>query len=1658
METFTPNSPMQTTHPVEPLAPLISKQDIGTPAESLLPENRCIHARDPGDCNGQFVRWYWDSNVKMCEVFTYTGCNGNGNNFASREECISVCHREDALPAATKVEQPDLANVCEHEVDAGECKGEFQRFAFDAKLGECRAFVYGGCGGNGNNFASITDCQRKCHSEGSTLSTNVCEHPIEVGECSGVFARFAYDSVANECRQFTYGGCGGNGNNFATLADCRTLCVKVKCPPEPRCDLTRCQLVNDAQGCPFCSCPPPHQPHPPTAEREQHPSPLCSLGADNLFSCSGRPIERPDCPPLDVMLCIEPCIIFSNRRGCQECVCPVIPPNNVVEATNSIIGPVSPTGTLPTVQTDRPPSPPSSPAAPSSAAPPASVSMPAQPPRQASVPILKSFDKGPLVSQQQAEKPRQPYPLTPASRIPNIADLGEKCTQPLDAGPCKNFTPRWYFNVSSTTCEQFDYGGCAGNRNHFFSKNECEIHCGRFARAFAVEGRQPAPQQPIQAVPQRQEQPAGPLQQTHAETITDSSLPGISQQNFQPSNFPSPLPLPLPAIRAAITSPQSPQISSTTPSPSQSSPSTITLSIQQPTSSITTTSARQEVNANKNTQKTIASNVAQSENVDKLHQLEEIIESSTQFALTESEEQEEEEPTEQEAKHPPKQFVSSSNSDEVEIFGPPLRPPIVPHKEPPRIIGASPSPIEIDEETCVLPPEAGPCVDYVPRWFYNSQTGNCEQFSYGSCGGNTNNFMDRQTCEAKCQSGSDSIKSQVPDRCTHEKDEGYGGGYNVKWYFNIRNLRCEQMVYQGEGGNDNQFSSLGDCQTSCVPVEGIGFSPKPVRITQPTMSTLVAEEEFTRESVPRSRLIMQKKIDHHHSASNRAFHGTVIAESVNEYGQIRESAPSLPIADKAHKKIHAHTTASATKKTEVGSTSAVDSHGPELASSRNELNTAESISSKSEFEYNTELLNKKPLAAINSQMPILAPSPPMKINYQNGVRINKAEDEWVDELVEVPPQKGLEQILSGIEAPVHAFGSAISEVQRIPVCPNGLKAIQSADGKPVMCLPGKNHCPGTSSCYFNGIDFFCCPNEEDPYDKHVFGGYNGDEERHGYKSLKSSLNIRSLADEKIRRVRRAASPSAAFSLDLASHPARFDAKAPRQYTRASLRRPAKIDPCTESVDSGSCNEAHLRYFYDRRADTCRLFYYSGCSGNSNNFATQYECEQRCKVGRLSSRTTPPGTCPGGRPPLGENAPVLCGNQTDSIGCPAGYYCRNGPPDVCCPNDALDFENVRKSNKKSKSKPRINAALIHHGSRDSTENVVYGVGDAYSKESAAVSRASPGRGSAKGTPSEAESSPMSTPPTMCPDGSDALLDESSGLPLKCGSGFDGQALCPVGFYCSIDSERNGRLCCPLGVYGSNIPPPPVIAPYLGLRRPNPGEVIDRGSLLSDPKPPRLTTPKAMATMAGHCLVGRMRVSTYKCHILVHRAPYSHAEESMENTRERGEYTNESDEGHASELTSSENEHGSAEAVEENVNVMAPTPEGSLDGQKGEGPYGRMLLKPTDKQQLEVNKAYPGGEMKSAREENDGVQIDIGEGEDPFESDQLPAKKPLDRSACHLKPTEGRPCHENETAPKTNLQYFYSRRDRKCKLYFYRGCGGNANRFEKKRDCETLCMGL
>ncbi|OQV24723.1 hypothetical protein BV898_01315 [Hypsibius exemplaris] len=44
-------------------------------------------------------------------------------------------------------------------------------------------------------------------------------------------------------------------------------------------------------------------------------------------------------------------------------------------------------------------------------------------------------------------------------------------------GPCRAFLPKWFYNVTSATCDPFIYGGCRGNRNRFEERSECISVC-----------------------------------------------------------------------------------------------------------------------------------------------------------------------------------------------------------------------------------------------------------------------------------------------------------------------------------------------------------------------------------------------------------------------------------------------------------------------------------------------------------------------------------------------------------------------------------------------------------------------------------------------------------------------------------------------------------------------------------------------------------------------------------------------------------------------------------------------------------------------------------------------------------------------------------------------------------------------------------------------------------------------------------------------------------------------------------------------------------------------------------------------------------------------------------------------------------------------------
>jgi hypothetical protein len=54
---------------------------------------------------------------------------------------------------------------------------------------------------------------------------SVCFLPKDVGNCDGVCNAYWYNQATGHCELFTWGCCGGNANNFATLGACTSTCA-----------------------------------------------------------------------------------------------------------------------------------------------------------------------------------------------------------------------------------------------------------------------------------------------------------------------------------------------------------------------------------------------------------------------------------------------------------------------------------------------------------------------------------------------------------------------------------------------------------------------------------------------------------------------------------------------------------------------------------------------------------------------------------------------------------------------------------------------------------------------------------------------------------------------------------------------------------------------------------------------------------------------------------------------------------------------------------------------------------------------------------------------------------------------------------------------------------------------------------------------------------------------------------------------------------------------------------------------------------------------------------------------------------------------------------------------------------------------------------------
>ncbi|XP_074535939.1 kunitz-type protease inhibitor 2 [Halichoeres trimaculatus] len=131
---------------------------------------------------------------------------------------------------------------------------------------------------------------------------------------------------------------------------------------------------------------------------------------------------------------------------------------------------------------------------------------------------------------------------------------------------------------------------------------------------------------------------------------------------------------------------------------------------------------------------------------------------------------------------------------------------------------------DLYEENCGAEPKVGHCRAAFPRWYYSRQTGTCQRFTYGGCGGNKNNYLNKESCLAACtvsvlpssqKRGDDEVSSEYTAMCTVTPDPGPCRAAFPMFYYDPNTATCRSFIYGGCRGNQNRYSSQEECVNRC---------------------------------------------------------------------------------------------------------------------------------------------------------------------------------------------------------------------------------------------------------------------------------------------------------------------------------------------------------------------------------------------------------------------------------------------------------------------------------------------------------------------------------------------------------------------------------------------------------------------------------------------------------------------------------------------------------------------------------------------------------------------------------------------------------------------------------------------------------------------------
>ncbi|XP_062033220.1 kunitz-type protease inhibitor 2 isoform X2 [Lepus europaeus] len=128
-------------------------------------------------------------------------------------------------------------------------------------------------------------------------------------------------------------------------------------------------------------------------------------------------------------------------------------------------------------------------------------------------------------------------------------------------------------------------------------------------------------------------------------------------------------------------------------------------------------------------------------------------------------------------------------------------------------------------DLCRASQEVGRCRASIPRWWYNATAGSCQQFVYGGCEGNDNNYQSEEECLERCAGVTVSRRQDSDDAsgdgfsyeeyCAAKAVTGPCRAAFPRWYFDAEKNSCDRFIYGGCRGNKNSYPSQEACMGRC---------------------------------------------------------------------------------------------------------------------------------------------------------------------------------------------------------------------------------------------------------------------------------------------------------------------------------------------------------------------------------------------------------------------------------------------------------------------------------------------------------------------------------------------------------------------------------------------------------------------------------------------------------------------------------------------------------------------------------------------------------------------------------------------------------------------------------------------------------------------------